>query len=57
MATDTSRLDMAERGDSHGSLVEETSRKVVERDAQRTSPPLAQSQASVAQTQDEELGE
>lgn len=60
MATDLSMLDMAERGDSHGSLVQETPRQVGGREAHRTFEPMAQSQESVesvVQGQDGGLGE
>lgn len=57
MPTKLSTLDMAERGDLHASLGEETPRQVDGREAHRSSEPTVQAQASVVQAQDEGLGE
>lgn len=50
-------LDKAERGDSHGKLVEESLSHVEGREAHRTVEPIGQPQVSEVQTQDERLGE
>lgn len=57
MPTELSVLDKAERGDSHGKLVEESPSHVGGRDARRTVDPIGQPQVSEVQTQDERLGE
>lgn len=57
MPTELSVLDRAERGDSHGKLVEESPSHVAGREAHRTVEPIGQPQESEVQTQDERLGE
>lgn len=56
MSTELSVLDMAERGDSHGKVVEENRSHVEGRGAHRTVEPIGPPQVSEAQTQDETLG-
>lgn len=55
--TELSVLDKAERGDSHGKLVEESPSHVAGRETHRTVEPIGQPQVSEVQAQDERLGE
>jgi hypothetical protein len=55
--TELSRLDLAERGDSHGSLAKEASRQVDGIEVQRNSDSIVQPQTLGAKAQNEGLGE
>lgn len=57
MPTELSVLDKAERGDSHGKLVEDSPSHAEGRAAHRIVEPIGQPRVSEVETQDERLGE